>query len=476
MSEKQNLYCNPLPLPDLPPGMDRVYPGRCATSYTNKPCDYREVADPEVLFFEGRYYMYVSCRQAYVSSDLINWEYCPVETDYPLGYAPAIARRGKKFYLTSSRQFDDTYGRIYTAEHPLGPFRTVGPVKDKAGNFIEDFLDPALFVDDDDRIYVYWGYAPLGGGIFGMELDPEQPDRGISDVVKLIEFDSRNSWEHFGEHGEVLDFGWDEGASMYKHNGVYYLQYASCGTRFPNYSIGVYMLDAPLKKPETPAVKMLGRRHGIVCGTGHGGMFTGPGGRPWQAYSVLVHRLHSFERRVGVDPVEFDENGVPFVNASDVPQDLINGDAGLVNVAAWKNSVVSGSMTNCMPMYAFDECPHTAWVPPAEDAGAFIKVNLEREFSIRALRVIWAEQNVNLQAGRNYAPVKYQIRFFDRNDQELPFMIDRSDNKRDLAIEFHSFAPVQAQYVLLSISADNAPLHYGVSDLAVFALPRYIYS
>ena len=50
MAYIKDLYCNPLPLPDLPLGMDRIYPGR-SKGYTGKSCDYREVADPEVLKF-----------------------------------------------------------------------------------------------------------------------------------------------------------------------------------------------------------------------------------------------------------------------------------------------------------------------------------------------------------------------------------------------------------------------------------------
>ncbi|MBE6366736.1 MAG: hypothetical protein E7052_02345 [Lentisphaerae bacterium] len=476
MSNKMDLYCNPVPLPDLPPGMDRIYPGRCATGYTGKNCDYREVADPEVLCFEGKYYAYLSCRQVYVSSDLIHWEYSPIELDAPIGYAPAVTCCRGNIYLTSSICYAEKQGRIYAAKHPLGPFHTVGVPQDKNGQVIGDFLDPALFTDDDGRLYLYWGYAPLGGGIFGMEVDPERPNCGISDIFKLIDFDPNNEWEHFGEHGDVLDFGWDEGASMYKYNGKYYLQYASCGTRFPNYSIGVYMGDSPLGPFKKPATKLIGNRHGIVCGTGHGGMFTGPDGRPWQAYSVLVHRLHNFERRMGIDPVTFDENGVPTVKVSDVPQSVSSGDVGLVNAAAWKIAKVSSYMPNCNAMYAFDECPHTAWVPDIAESEPTLRINLEREFAVQAIRIIWAEQNIDRANGIDFVPVKYQVRFFDSQQQELDFMLDMSNNEQDLNIDFRSFAPVNAQYLELKILRGNAPQHYGVTDFAVFAPPRKIYS
>ena len=471
-----DLYCNPAPLPELPLGMDRIYPGYQTSGYTVKPCDYREIADPEILPFEGKYYAYVSCRQVYVSSDLINWEYCPIEIDSPLGYAPAVTRCGKNIYISSSIRRGDATGRIWQAEHPLGPFKTVGAPKDKNGKVIEDFLDPALFTDDDGRVYLYWGYAPVGGAIYGMEVDPEHPDRGISDIVTLIEFDPRNEWEHFGQHGEMLDFGWDEGASMYKYNGVYYLQYASCGTRFPAYSIGVYMLDAPLGPVKRPATKLCGNRHGIVCGTGHGGMFTGPDGKPWQAYSVLARQKHYFERRIGIDPVTFDENGVPTVQISDVPRSVSHGDVGLVNGSAWKNAEVSSVQANIMALHALDECPHTTWYPMPDDRDPVFTVNLEREFEIPALRIMFSEQNLDVQNNVPITPVKYLVRFFNKDRKELDFCIDHTGNQRDVLNVFHSFAPIMAQYVQVVIKDNNLPVLYGITDFAVFVKPRNVCS
>ena len=469
---KSDLYCNPVPLPDLPLGMGRVFPDRLSAGYIAQNCDYREVADPEILPYEGKYYAYMSCRQVYVSEDLIHWDYQPLEIDFPLGYAPCVTCCGKNIYITSSIRYGEKYARIYAAEHPTGPFKTLGIPKDKNGKPIEDFLDPALFTDDDNRVYLYWGYAPLGGGIFGMEVDPQHPDCGISDIVKLFDLESKNPWEHFGRHGEVTDFGWNEGASMYKYNGVYYLQYAACGTRFPNYAIGVYMLDSPLGPVKKPATLLCCNPHGVVSGTGHGGMFTGPDGKPWQTYSVLVHRLHYFERRIGIDPVSFDENGVPKVEVSDSPRSVSAGKVDLVNAAAWKNSAVSSYQPHTPGFYALDECLHTAWFPQVEDKQPHFTVDLEREFTIHALRLIWAEDNADVRNNIQYGPVNYRVNFLDNNGNVLDFTIDKSSNQRDLAVEFLQIAPITARYVQLTILRGSNPMVYGLSDLAVFTEPR----
>ena len=60
-----DIYCNPLPLPDI---------GRRVLK--NLPTsDFREVSDPEVLYDNGVWYMYPSGGQVYVSRDYVHWEY-----------------------------------------------------------------------------------------------------------------------------------------------------------------------------------------------------------------------------------------------------------------------------------------------------------------------------------------------------------------------------------------------------------------
>lgn len=469
-----DLYCNPASIPNLPLGMAHAFPGLFTGGYTGAPCDYREIGDPEVLPYEGKYYLYVSGRQVYVSEDLINWEYCPIEIDTPLGYAPAVTRCKDNIFITSSPWLGDRTPRIWQAKHPLGPFHSLGAPVDRHGNGLGEFLDPALFTDDDGRLYLYWGCAPHSGGIYGMEVDPDMPTRGISDIFKLIEFDENNSWEHFGDHGEIIDFGWDEGAGMYKYNGTYYLQYAACGTRFPNYSIGVYMSKSPLGPFERPAHCMAQHREGIVRGTGHGGMFTGPGGKPWQAYTVLLHRLHYFERLIGFDPVDFDEKGVPKVRISDVPCSVQNGSVNWVNAAAWKHPEASSCMPNSGPILALDECVHTCWVPEISEKEPWIKVDLNNSLEICAFRIIWAEQNADHKNGINYGPVKFKVEFFNKDGELLDPGVDESRNQKDLTVVFKHIEPVEARFVKLTLLRGNDPMHYGVSDFSVFVKPRRI--
>ena len=282
MHTPQDLYCNPVPLPSL----QEAFPAGTQSTdggFTDTPVCFRDCADPEVLYFEGKWYMYPSQGQAYVSEDLRHWEYCPIDIEYPLGYAPGVTCRNGKFYLTSSPNLMGRVARIFEAPAPLGPFRFIGSPVDMEGKPLEHYLDPALFTDDDGRMFLYWGCAPAEGGIYGMEVDPERPWQGISPIKTLIVFNGDHLWERMGDYGEVIDFGWNEGVSMFKHEGKYLLLYSANGTVCRHYTIACYIGESPLGPFREPTSPLLLKSSGIVCGTGHGGMFPGPDGSVWLA-------------------------------------------------------------------------------------------------------------------------------------------------------------------------------------------------
>ena len=190
---------------------------------------------------------------------------------------------------------------------------------------------------------------------------------------------------------------------------------------------------------------------------------------------IKYGRKHVFEGRVGIDPVKFDADGMPLVEVSDVPCSVSSGRHGLVNAAAWKNAAASSSMTNALPMFALDECAHTAWIPDPCDTEPMFRVDLEREFEIEAVRLIWSEENISFADNIPFEPAKYKIEFFD-SKEVLVFSIDKSGNQTDKLIDFHSFAPVTAQYVKVTQVRNSSPVVRGIADLAVFVHPRRIYS
>lgn len=148
MSSPDHTYCNPISLPDYAPGVESHFRGkRDPNGFAGEICDYRELADPELIYDNGKWYMFCSGSSAYVTSDLVNCEYKPIDTNghIEFQYAPTIAKAGGQFILTASRQ-----NMLWGAPTPLGPYKALGPVLEADGKELTpEYLDPALFTDED---------------------------------------------------------------------------------------------------------------------------------------------------------------------------------------------------------------------------------------------------------------------------------------------------------------------------------------
>jgi len=85
--------------------------------------------------------------------DLTNWTYhgvCYESSDGSILYAPDVVQKGDTFYLYAAEQKGSCIV-VATSKSPTGPFKN--PVKTEIG------FDPGVLVDDDGRVYVYWGFC-----------------------------------------------------------------------------------------------------------------------------------------------------------------------------------------------------------------------------------------------------------------------------------------------------------------------------
>ncbi len=162
-------YCNPLPIPDYPVG--RLAKDLRAGDKTDGSFlwfldhveQYRELADPAAIWHDGQWILYPSVDMAWVSADMgATWRHHPLNVR-DVGYAPTVVRQGNRFLLMASES------AIYASASPLGPFTELGRPKLPAG--VPGTTDPMLFVDDDGRLFFYWGCTETAG-IYGIELDP----------------------------------------------------------------------------------------------------------------------------------------------------------------------------------------------------------------------------------------------------------------------------------------------------------------
>lgn len=463
----ERTYCNPLPLPDYPRGR-ASHDRRPSGSDGGEQADFRETADPSVIWHDGRWYLYPSAGMAYVSEDFVHWRFAPMNL-YDVGYAPTVVKHRDAFYLTACG------AGLYRAESPLGPWREEGPLLDVDGKPTQ-YMDPMYFADDDGQVYAYWGCG--GPGIFGCRLDPDQPRRAAEPWKRLFSYNPEHAWERFGEFNEDPSTSWIEGAWMVKVGKKYYLTYAGPGTQWRTYGMGVYVSDHPLGpfayQSRNPILRTT---EGLVRGPGHGCIVRGPRDTLWAFYTCTVCYRHPFERRVGLDPVGVDAEGRLFTRgASEMPQwapgvkarPEDGNDAGLLPLTQARRCGASSCSPGRTPSYAFDGSLRTWWQAADGDAAPWIETDMESVFTVCAARICWAEPNLSYDGGVKPGPMKYRIEGRAESDAPWRVLLDCTGNETDLLIDYRTFQPADVRFARLVVTGAPRGLSIGVAELTLF--------
>ena len=258
-------------------------------------------ADPDVLYHEGYYYMYVTGDHypVYRSADLAKWEYVGVSLpevswniDKRYMWAPDVEYIGGKFYMAVSMG-EAGFG-IAVADKPEGPFVCAGDMP-----FLTKTIDGHIFVDDDGKIYLYYTSWCDGRayGIWGLEMGSDCLTPKW-ETEKLI-FTPTEPWEKTMNRGGVV-----EAPYMLKKEGVYYLVYS--GSHFEaDYAVGYATSTNPLEGFKKSEHNPILRGTADTRGTGHCSIIeTHTGGM------VMVYHTHNTPtavqpRHVAIDPVRF---------------------------------------------------------------------------------------------------------------------------------------------------------------------------
>lgn len=199
-------------------------------------------ADPAPLVHNGTVFLYAGHDTAsledtnykmpdwlvFSSTDMINWTshgacLSPKIFSWATGeaYAAQCVERNGKFYWyvsTFHKKDENSAGGaaigVAVADSPTGPFNdAIGKalIVNEMTTDMEhswDDIDPTVFIDDDEQVYLYWG-------------------NGSCKWVKLKE----NMVETEGEITTFKPENYIEGPWLYKRNDLYYLIYAGVGTK-----------------------------------------------------------------------------------------------------------------------------------------------------------------------------------------------------------------------------------------------------
>ncbi len=459
-AERPATFCNPLDL-DY-----RFQPDRIVR---------REAADPAIVYFDHEYWLFASKSGGYWhSADFSRWTFVDGKALPIEDYAPAVAAINGHLYYTA---FDTR--AIYRADDLRAGVWT------KAGT-LNGYPDPALFQDDDGKVYVSYGCSS-GGGISVAELDPPKDFQQVGKPVLAFKCDPpQRGWEVRGddnagtlEHGTLSEKPYVEGAWLTKHAGKYYLQYAAPGTQFHSYADGVFVADSPMG-PYTyaPYSPFSHKATGFVTGAGHSAMFQAADGGWWHVSTMVICQRQIFERRLGVFPAGFCPDGQLFCNTvlGDYPQFLPGSKAaaGASHSPGWmllshaKKAGASSARTNFPVANAFDENIQTWWCAETGNAGEWLQVDLGKTCRIDALQINFADEGAQFHGKLLDDAYQYYVET-SRDSLHWAKLLDRSDNHRDAPHDYEPLAaPVKTRYVRLVNVHCPAGAKFSVSDFRIF--------
>jgi xylan 1,4-beta-xylosidase len=395
----------------------------------------REAADPAVILYRDTYYLFASKSGGYWYSDnLADWVFLETDEIPTEEYAPTAIAIGDIVYFLASSRVKST---IYRTEDPLS-----GHWEIALDSLEVPVWDPAFFLDDDQRLYLYWGcsnFAP----IMGVEVDYRNHFRFIGTPVELIfSHPEEYGWEVPGDYNSRKGQApWIEGAWLNKHNGRYYLQYAGPGTEFKSYCDGVYISDNPLGpyelQPHNPFAYKPG---GFSAGAGHGSTFQDKYGNWWHIGTMTISQKHMFERRLGLFPAFFDDTGILYADTrfGDYPL-IIPGKKfrttedlfpGWMLLSHNKDVEVSSFIDTLPPFQMTDEDIRTYWAAKTGSGDEWASLDLGKLYDVYAIQINFAEHQTEIFGRQDSLCYQYVIEYSgDNTGREI--LVDRSGNRED---------------------------------------------
>jgi xylan 1,4-beta-xylosidase len=464
---QQKTYCNPM-------NLDYGFTPIPNFSEWGK---HRATADPVIVNYKGDFYLFSTNQRGYWwSPDLSNWTFVsksflrPEHQVYDDLCAPAVWVQGDTLLV---------FGSTYSSTFPI--WMSTNPKENEWKEVVHKFdiggWDPAFFVDDDSKLYMYNGSSnkfPL----YGIELNRKTFEPyGTREPLLLLD-DDRFGWHRFGENMDntFLD-PFIEGAWMTKYNGKYYLQYGAPGTEFSGYADGVAISDKPLNGFQHQSLPLSYKPGGFTRGAGHGSTFQDNWGNYWHVSTVPVSVKNNFERRNGFWPAGFDKDDVMYCNTvfGDFPHYLPDGKADHLQsrFAGWmilnynKPVTVSSTFGSFYANNAVDEKIQTYWCAASDKASEWISSDLGEVSTVRAIQINYADQDATILGKSTEIYHQYKL-WYSMDGKKWSILIDKSKNTTDVPHDYIELSqPVEARFIKLD-NIHMANGKFAISGLRVF--------
>ncbi len=466
-AQQQLTYCNPI-------NLDYGYTPIPNFATQGK---HRATADPVIVNYKGDYYLFSTNQWGYWwSSDLSNWNFVsksflrPEHKVYDDLCAPSVWIQGDTMLV---------FGSTYSRNFPI--WMSTNPKGNDWSEVVENFdiggWDPAHFVDDDGRLYMYNGSSNVYP-LYGVELNRRTFDPiGTRKELLLLRPD-RYGWQRFGEHldNTFLD-PFMEGAWVTKHNKKYYLQYGAPATEFSGYADGVAVGSTPLGPFEHQSLPLSWKAGGFARGAGHGATFQDNWKNYWHVSTMVVSVKNNFERRIGIWPTGFDKDDVMYTNTAfgDYPHYLpTKADNHLKSkFTGWmllnynKPVQVSSTLGGYQANYAVDESIRTYWSAASGKSGEWIQTDLGAVGTVHAVQLNYADQDAQFLGKQQGTYHQYQL-LYSLDGKKWQMLVDKSKNKTDVPHDYVALEkPIKARYIKM-INLHIPTGKFAISGLRVF--------
>lgn len=290
-------------------------------TYNNVVGVVRQMADPFILEYEDKYYLYGtddivpdvdSGFKVYVSDNMVEWS-------EPQGAGTGGRALVKKdswgnwgFWGAEVYQKDGFFYMFYTVEEhlavatgdsPLGPFSQ--EVR-KPFRYTKE-IDAHVFVDDDGKAYIYYvSFQNNSNEIYVEELKEDWLSTKPGTKTRCI------WWTQPWENSDPDYESWPvtEGSAVLKHKGVYYLFFTANHFLSPKYAVGYATSDSPMgpwaKYENNPILEQTSK----LSGTGHCSFVHSPDEQLYMVYHAHKTPSNVTPRKMCFDRCEFipDEN------------------------------------------------------------------------------------------------------------------------------------------------------------------------
>jgi beta-xylosidase len=411
-----------------------------------------------------------------ILTDLVNWDFIkPVQWFFEGCNAPtAFNYKDSVIYFAGDPA---GYGSILYTDDPKGGKWT--PIASITNNI----QDSELFIDDDGRTWLYWGSSNVHPiSVKELNKNDRMLETGVKkELINLVE--EEHGWERFGENNfhPTLKEGYMEGASMTKHNGKYYLQYAAPGTQFNVYADGVYVGDSPLGPfsymKNNP---MSFKPGGFTNGAGHGITVKQTNNQYWHFATMALASNSHWERRLCMFPTYFDEDGLMHSDThyGDYPRFdpdhptkagqhcgwMLLSYKGKVTVSSSKMQIKKSTSTDDdfviteMPLkkteageilseVLTDESPKSFWVADSNDDQQWVKIEMLNSGKIYAFQLNYHDHEAGIYTRTEGLRHRFTIEVSD-DGKNWQFVVDRSNSYKDAPNAYIVLnQPVTAKFV-----------------------------